>query len=142
MEGGGCTTKHVVHDLPQSQQEAYSQFYRSPCLMANVAVRSWRFLYNMGISGFRWFEGVGNYTEVRKTALIGADATTMSPDSPVVLPLKVLYSYPGLPAGDQGNRGRGEVLSTPFIEYERRIRQQFTDMSRVPVSMRVGISLA
>ena len=128
MAGGGWTTKHVVRDLPQAQQEAYSQFYRSPCLMANVAVRSWRFLYNMGISGFRWFEGVGNYTEVRKTALIGADATTISPDSPVVLPLKVLYSYPGLPAGDQGNRGRGEMLSTPFIEYERRIRQQFTDM--------------
>src|SRR5438105_2469539 len=68
MAGGGWTTKHVVRDLPQAQQEAYSQFYRSPCLMANVAVRSWRFLYNMGISGFRWFEGVGNYTEVRKYA--------------------------------------------------------------------------
>ena len=95
MAGGGWTTKHVVRDLPQAQREAYSQFYRSPCMMANVAVRNWRFLYNMGISGFRWFEGLGNYTEVRKTALIGADSTTISPDSPVVLPLKVLYSYPG-----------------------------------------------
>ncbi len=128
MAGGGWTTKHVVRDLPQAQQEAYSQFYRSPCMMANVAVRNWRFLYDMGISGFRWFEGVGNYTEVRKTALIGADSATISPDSPVVLPLKVLYSYPGLPVADQGHRGRGEMLATSFKDYERQIRQQFTDM--------------
>jgi spermidine dehydrogenase len=128
MAGGGWTTKHVVRDLPQEQQEAYSQFYRSPCMMANVAVRNWRFLYDMGISGFRWFEGVGNYTEVRKTALIGADSATISPDSPVVLPLKVLYSYPGLPVADQGHRGRGEMLATSFRDYERQIRQQFTDM--------------
>ncbi len=128
MAGGGWTTKHVVRDLPQAQQGAYGQFYRSPCLMANVAVRNWRFLYNMGITGFRWFEGVGNYTEVRKTALMGADAATIGPDSPVVLPLKVLYSYPGLPIADQGHRGRGEMLATSFREYERRIREQFTDM--------------
>jgi spermidine dehydrogenase len=128
MAGGGWTTRHVVRDLPQAQRQAYSQFYRSPCMMANVAVRNWRFLYNMGITGFRWFEGVGNYTEVRKTALVGADAATISPDSPVVLPLKVLYSYPGLPIADQGHRGRGEMLATPFSEYERQIRQQFTDM--------------
>lgn len=128
MAGGGWTTKHVVRDLPQAQQEAYSQFHRSPCMMANVAVRNWRFLYNMGITGFRWFEGVGNYTEVRKTALVGADSPTISPDSPVVLPLKVLYSYPGLPTADQGNKGRSEMLATSFSKYEWQIRQQFTDM--------------
>ena len=128
MAGGGWTTKHVVRDLPQAQQQAYSQFYRSPCMMANVALRNWRFLYKMGITGFRWFEGVGNYTEVRKTALVGADSPTISPDSPVVLPLKVLYSYPGLPIADQGHRGRGEMLATPFSEYERQIREQFTGM--------------
>jgi spermidine dehydrogenase len=128
MAGGGWTTRHVTRDLPQAQQQAYSQFYRSPCMMANVALRNWRFLYNMGITGFRWFEGVGNYTEVRKTALVGADAATISPDSPVVLPLKVLYAYPGLPIAEQGQRGRAEMLATPFSEYERQIRQQFTNM--------------
>ena len=128
MAGGGWTTKHVVQDLPQAQREAYGQFYRSPCMMANVAVRNWRFLYKMGMSGFRWFEGLGNYTEVRKTALIGADSTTVSPDSPVVLPLKVLYAYPGLPIADQGHRGRGEMIATSFRDYEKQIRQQFTEM--------------
>ncbi len=128
MASGGWTTRHVVRDLPQAQQDAYSQFYRSPCMMANVALRNWRFLYDMGMTGFRWFEGVGNYTEVRRTALIGADSATISPDSPVVLPLKVLYSYPGLPTADQGHRGRGEMLATSFRDYERQIREQFIEM--------------
>jgi spermidine dehydrogenase len=46
----------------------------------------------------------------------------------VVLPLKVLYSYPGLAIADQGHRGRGELLGTSFSDYERQIRQQFTEM--------------
>jgi spermidine dehydrogenase len=128
MAGGSWTAKHIIRDLPAGQREAYDQFYRSPCLMANVALRNWRFLYKMGISGFRWFEGIGNYTEVRRTALVGADLPTISPDSPVVLNLKILYSYPGMPIAEQGHRGRGEMLSTPFVEYERQIRQQFTTM--------------
>lgn len=128
MAGGCWTTKHIIRDLPQAHRDAYSQFYRSPCLMANVALRNWRFLYKMGISGCRWFEGVGNYTEVRRTATIGPDTSTISPDSPIVLTLKVLYSYPGMPIAAQGHRGRADLITTSFSDYERQIRQQFTDM--------------
>lgn len=98
-------------------------------MMASVAVRNWRFLYNMGLSGCRWFDGaVGNYMEVRKLALTGNVDPTISPDSPIVLSLKVLYASPGLSTEEQGNRGRMEMLGTSFREYERGIRQQFTDM--------------
>jgi spermidine dehydrogenase len=129
MAGGSWTTKHIVRDLPVTHREAYAQFYRSPCMMANVGVRNWRFLYNMGLSGCRWFGGVvGDYLEVRKLALTGAVEPTISPDSPIVLSLKVLYPYPGLSTEEQGNRGRAELLSTSFREYERRIREQFTEM--------------
>ena len=129
MAGGSWTTKHIVRDLPETCRQAYSQFYRSPCMMANVAVRNWRFLYNMGLSGCRWFGGtVGDYLEVRKLALTGTAEPTISPDFPIVLSLKVLYSYPGFSTEEQGNRGRAELLSTSFREYERRIREQFTEM--------------
>ncbi|MGA8022054.1 MAG: hypothetical protein WB990_03720, partial [Candidatus Acidiferrales bacterium] len=128
MAGGCWTTKHIVRDLPAAQRDAYAQFYRSPCLMANVALRNWRFLYKMGISGCRWFDGIGNYTEVRRTALMGADSPGIGPDSPVVLNLKILFSYPSMAVAEQGYRGRGELLATSFREYERQIRQQFTDM--------------
>ncbi|HUN63331.1 MAG TPA: FAD/NAD(P)-binding protein [Candidatus Sulfotelmatobacter sp.] len=129
MAGGSWTTKHIVRDLPESHRQAYAQFYRSPCMMANVAVRNWRFLYNKGLSGCRWFGGiVGDYMEVRKLALTGDVPPTIGPDAPIVLSLKCIYAYPGLPTEEQGNRGRMELLSTSFRDYERRIRQQFTDM--------------
>jgi spermidine dehydrogenase len=128
MAGGSWTTKHIAKDLPESHAQAYAQFYRSPCLMANVAVRHWNFLYQLGISGCRWFEGLGNYMEVRKLATTGIDQATIGPASPIVLTLKVLYSYPGFSTEEQGHRGRGEMLGTSFAEYERRIREQFTAM--------------
>src|SRR5206468_7580606 len=36
MAGGSWTTQHIVGDLPDSHRAAYAQFYRSPCLMANI----------------------------------------------------------------------------------------------------------
>lgn len=128
MAGGSWTTKHIVRDLPHEHQAAYAQFYRSPCMMANVAVRNWRFLYKMGIAGCQWFEGLGNYMQVRKLAVCGADSHTISPDSPVVLTVKVLYPHPSQPTDIQGHMGRAELISTPFRDYERQIRQQFSDM--------------
>jgi spermidine dehydrogenase len=129
LAGGSWTSKHIVKGLPENYRQAYAQFYRSPCMMANVAVRNWKFLYKMGLSGCRWFDGaIGNYMEVRKLAVTSGEPPTISPDSPIVLSLKVLYSYPGLSTEDQGHRGRGEMLSTPFRDYEGRIRQQFSDM--------------
>jgi spermidine dehydrogenase len=128
MAGGGWTTQHVVRDLPSTHLKAYAQFHRSPCMMVNVALHNWRFLYKMGMAGFRWFEGIGNYTEVRRTALVGTDLATLGPDTPVVLTLKHLYAYPGLPIAEQGHKGREQMLATSFRDYERQIRQQFTDM--------------
>jgi spermidine dehydrogenase len=96
--------------------------------MANVAVRNWRFLYRLGMSGCRWFEGLGNYLSVRKMALVGGEPATFGPDSPTVLTIKVLFSRPGLPIGEQGSRGRAELLATSFAQYERSFRQQLGDM--------------
>jgi spermidine dehydrogenase len=97
-------------------------------MMANVAVRNWQFLYKMGISGCRWFEGTGNYMEVRKLALTGVAEPKISPDSPIVISLKILYSYPGRSTEEQGNLGRVELLGTSFRDYERRIREQLNEM--------------
>jgi spermidine dehydrogenase len=98
------------------------------CVLTNVALRNWRFLYKMGISGCQWFEGLGSFTAVRKVPTFSADQKTIGPDSPAVLTLKVLFPHYGLPLHEQGNRGRAQLLSTPFRDYERQIRAQLTDM--------------
>jgi spermidine dehydrogenase len=125
MAGGSWTTKHIVRDMPEACREAYAHFHRAPCLMANVAVRNWRFLYNLGLTECQWFEGIANYITMRKVATFGTDPATINPDTPTVINLKILFSYPGQTLQQQTVRGRGELLSTSFREYERRIREQF-----------------
>jgi spermidine dehydrogenase len=129
MAGGSWTTKYVVRDLPPAHKNAYAQFFRSPCLMANVALRNWRFLAKLGVTGCRWFGGgIGSYFEVCRKALLGDIPPTISPDQPIVLTLKILFSFPGLSTEDQGHRGRAQLITTSFREYERRIREQFAEM--------------
>jgi len=128
MASGGWITKHIVRDLPNPHREAYSQFVYSAHLIANVAVRNWRFLYKLGISGARWFEGIGYWTEVRKMPLCGTDTKSIGPDSPAVLTLYIPFYYPGLPAAAQGTKGRQELLTTSYLDYEKAIREQFTQM--------------
>jgi spermidine dehydrogenase len=128
MAGGNWTTKHIVLDLPPGHREAYDQFHRSPCMLANIALRNWRFLYKLGISGAFWFEGMGNYASIRKMPTFSTDVKTIGPDSPVVMTLKVLYCRPGLTMEEQQSRGRTEILATSYRDYERKIREQMTEL--------------
>jgi spermidine dehydrogenase len=128
LAGGSWTTRHIVRELPATHQAAYAEFHRAPCLLANVAVRHWRFLADLGIHECRWFEGIGNTLAVRKTATCGPVDPTISPDAPVVLTLKILFASPGRPIAEQLTRGRAELLGTPFRGYERQIRDQLSAM--------------
>ena len=65
MAGGGWITKHVVRDLDETRKNSYDQFNYAPYMTVNVAVRNWRFLYNLGISSAQWFDGFGRYVNVR-----------------------------------------------------------------------------
>ena len=128
IAGGSWTAKHIVRDLPATCSDAYAQFHRAPCLMANVAIRNWRFLHKLGLTECQWFEGIGNSITVRKVATFGTDPAIISPDLPTVLTLKILFSKPGLSIDEQTARGRLELLTTPYRTYERLIRDQFTTM--------------
>ena len=128
MAGGGWITKHVVRDLDAARRESYNQFLYSPYMTVNVAVRNWRFMYDLGISSASWFEGFGRYVNVRKDATFGVDLPTVGPGLPTVLTFFVDFARPGLPALAQGQMGRAELLSTPFANYERQIREQMMEM--------------
>jgi len=97
-------------------------------MVANIAVRNWQFLEKLGISGCRWFEGVGSFLQVRRVGTCGAATPTISPDQPIVLNLKVIYPSPGWGTEAQGHLGRAQMLATSFRDYERQIREQFDDM--------------
>jgi spermidine dehydrogenase len=128
MAGGGWMTKHVVRDLDETRRNAYAQLYYSPYLLANVALRNWRFLYDLGLAGGGWFEGFGRSVNVRTCAKFGVDTPVVGPDLPTVLNFEVDFAKPGLPLADQGSLGRAELLSTSFMEYEKQIREQMMEM--------------
>ena len=129
MAGGSWTTKNVVIDLPSEQRDAYAQFFRSPCMLVNVALRNWRFLYKLGIAGGFWFgDGLGGYGAVRTLPAFSTNDKTFGPDSPIVMTIKVLFCRPGLSILDQQEAGRAELISTAYRDYERRTREQLTEM--------------
>jgi spermidine dehydrogenase len=82
----------------------------------------------LGISGARWFGGFGEWTEVRNPMMCGSDLKTFGPDSPVFLTLYVPFMSPGLLVGEQCEKGRYELISTPYREIERKMREQFAEM--------------
>jgi len=125
---GGWTTARTILDLPQEHREAYRQFHRMPCMVANIALTNWRFLAKQGISECKWYEGLGESFAVRRWPLFGGTPATITPDEPTVITMKIYFTQPGVPLQEQAAEGRIKLLGTPFSEYERQIREQFTLM--------------
>jgi spermidine dehydrogenase len=125
---GGWSTWRLIQDLPYAHREAYQQFYRMPCLVASLALTNWRFLANNGLSECMWHEGLGDSFAVRRMPIFAPSGPTLTPDSPIVLTMKILFTEPGLPLQQQATRGRMQMLSTPFSEFERSLREQFSLM--------------
>ncbi len=126
MAGGGWIGKRVVRDLPDTHRAAYDTFSYSAFLVANVAVRNWRFLHKLGYSGGRWFEGFGHSSEVRTLPTFAASSKTVGPDQPTVLTFYVPVMFPGNPTALQGSLGRQQLSGTPCVDYERQIREHMT----------------
>jgi len=126
MATGSWVSRHVVRDLPTAHREAMAQFHHSAVLVANVALTHWRFLYKLGITACRYFDGFGFSCNIRQPMLVGDDRPPLDPDKPIVLTFYVPFFYPGRPLHEQGVAGRLELITTPYADYERQIRQQMT----------------
>lgn len=127
MATGGWMNLHVVRDLPAAHRAAYRQFVHAPYLVANVALTNWRFLYRLGVSAAIWDreEGDFGYTcNIRNPMQVGAYQPALDPDQPAILTFYTPFHHPGLPMREQVTRGRMELLSTSYPEFERRITGQ------------------
>jgi len=128
MSIGGWVARKVVSDMPDQIVEAYSQFFHSPILVVNVALRNWRFLDKLGISSGRWFEGFGNFFSIRRPMKTGKATQPFDPDKPVVMTFYVPFNNPGYPMEEQGPLGRAELLSKSYRDYEKEIVDQMNTM--------------
>jgi spermidine dehydrogenase len=128
MSIGGWVARNIVSDMPDDMTDAYEQFYHSPVLVVNVALRNWRFLDKLGIAAGRWFEGFGNFFAIRRPMKTGKATQPFDPDKPTVMTFYVPFNNPGLPPKAQGIVGRAELLSKSYATYEKEIVDQMTRM--------------
>ncbi len=115
MASGGWINKHVLTDMPQDLRTAYEQFSYAPALIVNVALRQWRFLYDLGVTACRWFddaEGFGYCCNLRQNMVTGGHAAPLHPDKPAVLTFYMGLPIPGLAAAPQGMAARARLLNT------------------------------
>jgi spermidine dehydrogenase len=127
MATGGWMNLHVVRDMPAEYREAYQQFVHAPFLVANVALTNWRFLHRLGVSAAIWErdeDGFGFTCNIRNPMQVGSYQPPLDPDQPTILTFYTPFHHPGLPLREQTTRGRTELLSTSYPEYERRIYAQ------------------
>jgi spermidine dehydrogenase len=126
MAGGGWMNRHVVNDLPTAHREAYASFHHAPVMVANVALRNWRFLARAGITACRYDGEFGFSCNIRQPMWVGDYRPPLDPDKPSLLTFYVPFIYPGRSLTEQGILGRTELLATSFDTYEQRIQQQLS----------------
>ena len=131
MASGGWVNKHVVRDLPGTFRQAYQQFHHVPFLVANVALRNWRFMYELGITAARWYDGFAYSCNIRKPMMVGRHRPPLDPDKPAVLTFYIPFHSPGLPVQAQAAKGRAELFYTSYADYEMQIRTQMTKLFSV-----------
>ena len=127
VASGGWVARHVLRDMPPDLGAAYAQFAYAPALIVNVALRQWRFLYDLGVTACRWFadeDGFGYCCNIRQTMVTQAHAPALHPDRPTLLTFYMGLPIPGLPPAAQGAAARARLLATSYADFELRIRRQ------------------
>ena len=127
MASGGWVNKHLLVDMPEDLRTAYGQFGYAPALIVNVALRQWRFLYDLDITACRWFDdtdGIGYCCNLRQNMVTARHAPPLHPDKPAVLSFYLGLPVPGLPAATQGMAARARLMNTTYADFELLIRRQ------------------
>jgi spermidine dehydrogenase len=128
MATGAWVNGYVVRDLPAAHRAAAGSFVHAPFLVANVALRNWRFLEKLGVTACRYQGEFGFSCNLRQPMEVGDYRPPLDPRRPALLTFYVPFYSPGKPPRVQATIGRTELLTTTFAEYERRIRRQMADL--------------
>jgi spermidine dehydrogenase len=127
MGSGGWVNRNIVSDLPDTHRAAYADFHYAPVMIANVALRNWRFFDKLGFANARWFDGLGWQVCVRRNVDLGG-AKPFTPDDPTVLTFYIPFLDASVPAAAQGPTARAKLFATSYADFERQIREQMTIM--------------
>lgn len=117
---------YLCPELPAAQKDALHQLVKSPLVYTSVALRSGK-----PLEGLRRIDCPGSYHEgviTNPYMALGDYRGPRKPEEPLLVHLQRIPCRPGLKEKDQNRIGRAELLQTPYVEMERRIRDQLGRM--------------
>jgi spermidine dehydrogenase len=119
---------YLCPELPEKQKEALAYLVKAPLVYTHVAIRNWTSFEKLGV---RHIEAPGSYhvyTALDFPVSLGEYAFPSKPEDPTVLFMLRTPCKPGSPIRDQYRAGRAELLRTPFVTFERNVRDQLGRM--------------
>lgn len=128
MASGGWVNRRVLRDMPERLATALAEFHHGPMLVANVALRHWRFLDKLGFTSARWFEGFGFFANIRRPMVVGGRSAPFHPDQPIVMTFYVPLPKPGHDIRTQEILARNELYSKSYRDYEIEIRKHMSEL--------------
>jgi spermidine dehydrogenase len=115
---------YLCEEMPDTQKEALASAAKVPIVYTNVVVRNWNSFKKLGAN---YIYAPGSYFTHMTLDLpvsIGEYHCPKSPDEPIVIHMVKTPCRPGLPAREQHRRGRIELFSTTYENFERKIRDE------------------
>jgi len=119
---------YLCPGLPGKQKEALQYGVKEPFIYTHVAIRKWTAFQKLGIRQIISPGSYHSFTMLDFPVSLGAYQFPKTPEDPMVLFMLRTPCKPGLPRRDQYRIGRFELISTPFSEFERNIREQLNRM--------------
>ena len=119
---------YLCPELPDKQKEALHYGVKEPFIYTHVAIRNWSAFHKLGIRQVLSPGSYHTFTMLDFPVSIGSYQFPSKPEEPMVLFMLRTPCKPGLPRRDQYRMGRYELISTPFSEFERNIREQLNRM--------------
>ena len=119
---------YICPELPEAQKDALAYLVKAPLVYTHVALRNWTSFSKLGIHQIVAPGAYHTYTALDFPVSLGSYQFSSKPEEPAVLFMLRTPCQPGLPVRDQNRAGRGELMQTPFSDFERNIRDQLGRM--------------
>jgi spermidine dehydrogenase len=117
---------YLCPDLPDAQKEALKYGAKVPLVYSVVAAKNWKAFEKLGIQRVSCPGMYHTGVSLDLAISIGDYKCSQTPDEPILLRMTRTPCMPGLSERDQHKVGRGELLTTTFEAFERKIRDQLS----------------
>jgi len=119
---------YLCPELPDKQKEALHYGVKEPFIYTHVAIRNWTAFHKLGIKQIISPGSYHCFTMLDFPVSLGGYQFSSKPEEPMVLFMLRTPCKAGLARRDQYRMGRYELISTPFSDFERNIREQLNRM--------------